>query len=300
MKDSRQPKFYRQRFIIAMLAQTDGSLSKMDFQKLLFLSQKRANFQYYDFVPYRFGCYSFQAASDIEVLESLGWIKLEGQDIRLIKKQTFNAGLKIHELDAISYFMESYNNYRGRKLIRYVYQHYPFYAIKSKIAVDIVNNDEYEVIENKKAQLQKSESTLYTIGYEGLSFEKYVNQLIINDVKMLCDVRKNPLSRKFGFSKGTLSRLLPKIGITYLHIPELGIVSQKRKNLNTIDDYNQLFEEYRRNLPEKHSFLKNLTELASKFKRIALTCFEKHPSSCHRHCLSDYMETNHNFKVAHL
>lgn len=129
MKDSQQPKFYRQRFILAMLAQADGSLSKMDFQKLLFLSQKKAKFQYYDFVPYRFGCYSFQAATDIEVLGSLGWLRLDRQNIRLIKRPTFSASLKSHEIDAICYFMKSYSNYRGQKLIRYVYQHYPYYAI---------------------------------------------------------------------------------------------------------------------------------------------------------------------------
>lgn len=300
MIDSLQPKFYRQRFILAMLGQAGGSLSKMDFQKLLFLSQKKAEFQYYDFVPYRFGCYSFQAASDIEVLESLGWLKLERQDIRVIKRHTFSAGLKSHEIDAICCFMKSYNNYRGRKLIRYVYQHYPYYAIKSEIACDVVNKEVYELIMNVKKKIQKKESILYTIGYEGLTFDRYVNQLVKNDVQMLCDVRKNPLSRKFGFSKGTLSRLLPKTGITYLHLPELGIVSQKRKNLSTISDYAQLFEEYRKTLPEKDYYLKNLAELVKKYKRIALTCFEKYPSSCHRHCLSDYMETRQNLKVVHL
>ncbi len=69
------PKFYRQRFLLLLLEMAGGHLSKMDFQKLLFLSQKEAEFSYYDFVPYHYGCYSFQAQSDIELLESFGWLE---------------------------------------------------------------------------------------------------------------------------------------------------------------------------------------------------------------------------------
>jgi uncharacterized protein YwgA len=50
----------------------------MDFQKLLFLAHQEAGFSYYDFVPYYYGCYSFQAASDLETLKSLGWIEIGG------------------------------------------------------------------------------------------------------------------------------------------------------------------------------------------------------------------------------
>lgn len=300
MKELQQPKFYRQRFVLAMLAQADGSMSKMDFQKLLFLSQKKAEFQYYDFVPYRFGCYSFQAASDLEILESLGWLKLGKQHIKLIERQTFKTNLKSNEIDAMCCFMKSYNNYRGRKLIRYVYQRYPYYAIKSEIVGNVVNKEVCELIENEKKQVQKKKSVLYTIGYEGLTFERYVNKLVKNNVLLLCDVRKNPLSRKFGFSKGMMSRILPKLGIEYLHIPELGIISNKRKSLKTASDYVQLFSDYRKTLPEKRAYLENLEEALKKNKRIALTCFEKNPSYCHRHCLSAYLEAKKDVKVVHL
>ncbi|WP_348602891.1 DUF488 family protein [Bartonella tribocorum] len=41
----------------------------------------------------------------------------------------------------------------------------------------------------------------FTIGYEGKSLENYLNCLLENNIKILCDVRKNPISRKYGFSK---------------------------------------------------------------------------------------------------
>ncbi|WP_342774750.1 DUF488 domain-containing protein [Bartonella massiliensis] len=54
-----------------------------------------------------------------------------------------------------------------------------------------------------------------------------MNCLIENDIKFLCDVRKKPISRKHGFSKRQLEKAVSNIGIEYIHLPELGIVSKK-------------------------------------------------------------------------
>ena len=45
------------------------------------------------------------------------------------------------------------------------------------------------------------------------------------DVTILCDVRKIPISRKFGFSKHKLKHILDTVGIKYVHLPDLGIMS---------------------------------------------------------------------------
>lgn len=300
MRELKQPKFYRQRLILTLLTEADGSLSKMDFQKLLFLLHQNTGVLYYDFVPYHFGCYSFQAASDLETLQSLGWIKLGEKKITLLEKPPLRGIQRKDEIDAIRSFMKSYITYRGRKLLHFIYQNYPYYAIKSKIAEDLVDKKVYKQIISEKKRTEKKRTILYTLGYEGLTFEKYVNQLVKNDVLLICDVRKNPLSRKFGFSKGMMSRVLPKLGIEYLHIPELGIISNKRKSLKAASDYVRLFNDYRKTLPEKSSYLQRLEELLNKKKRIALTCFEKDPSYCHRHCLSAYLEAKKDVEVVHL
>jgi uncharacterized protein (DUF488 family) len=52
--------------------------------------------------------------------------------------------------------------------------------------------------------------------------------------------------RRYGFHKKTLAGLCGKIDIDYAHFPELGIQSKKRKNLETPEDYDILFEEYGR------------------------------------------------------
>ncbi|MCI5212523.1 MAG: DUF488 domain-containing protein, partial [Candidatus Electrothrix sp. ATG2] len=119
-------------------------------------------------------------------------------------------------------------------------------------------------------------------------------------VRLLCDVRMNPISRKFGFSKGRLSELLPTVGIEYRHIPELGIASGSRKTLHTASDYQLLFTAYRKEMHEKKEHLSKITRLMERYGRLALTCFEGQPSFCHRHCISDYLEKKNNVQVVHL
>ena len=296
----RYPKFYRQRFILILLEKAGGALSKMDFQKLLFLLHQKAGFLYYDFVPYHYGSYSVQAASDIEALQATGWLKSGKKNITLLKRLPEARGLRGYETNEISCFMQNYKDYRGRRLLRYVYQHYPYYAVKSKIARDVVSKETYRRIQAERSRTIKQKPVLYTIGYEGSTFEAYINKLIANDIRLLYDVRKNPLSRKFGFSKGILSSVLPKLGIEYLHVPELGIIPQKRKQLKTKDDYACLFAEYRKSLPEKATCLQELAVLMESYQRIALTCFERHPHFCHRHCISDYLEAEKDMVVVHL
>ena len=292
------PKYHRQRFLLVLLELAGGKLSKMDLQKLLFLSQQEDESPYYDFVPYHYGCYSFQAQSDIELLESRGWLHTEGNDIQLLEKST--AGMASDELNRASLFTKKYKDYRGTELVRHVYERYPYYAIHSKIAENILEKHSYEAVIHAGEKLKSKAMELFTIGYEGLSFEKYINKLICHDVRLLCDVRRNPLSRKFGFSKGSLSHLLPKLGIDYIHIPELGIASENRNDLETEPDYAQLFDAYRKYLHQKRESLKKLSELFDQFNRIALTCFEKQHDSCHRHCISEYMEHAKGIEAIHL
>lgn len=292
------PKFYRQRFVLALIEATGPKLYKIDFQKLLFLSQKEAEFSYYDFVPYNFGCYSFQAQSDVELLESLGWLEEKTKSITLLS----NPGLCLNhdQLSAIDRFANHFKGYRGRKLVTYVYEQYPYYATRSKIAADVLGKASNKKVSIERNRLKSNSRAIYTIGYEGLSFEEYVNRLLRHDVLLLCDVRKNPLSRKFGFSKSFLRRLLPKLGIEYFHIPDLGIRSEMRKELNTQEDLKKLFSRYRKTLPQKKESLRLIEDLFKKYKRIALTCFEKEHNSCHRHCISDYLSNENNMKIRHL
>jgi uncharacterized protein (DUF488 family) len=284
------PTYHRQRLLLFLLEQAGGQLSKMDFQKLLFLAHQTGRFNYYEFVPYHFGCWSFQAADDLEALEHKGWIESTERHLSLIDKPYLGSGAKLDERQEIAILMHRYRSLRGDSLLSEVYNRFPYYAINSRIADRVVPEDTIEKIAEQKALYLQAGMRLFTIGYEGLSLEAYSNRLIQNNVRLLCDVRKNPLSRKFGFSKSTHAAVLPKIGIEYRHIPELGIVSEKRQNLETREDYERLFSEYTIELPKKERHLLRLKEWFDQSARIALTCYEEQPESCHRSRVSSYLQ----------
>lgn len=50
--------------------------------------------------------------------------------------------------------------------------------------------------------------------------------------------------------KGTLSKACEGVGIRYEHLPELGIASDERRNLETQADYDALFAQYDTLLPD--------------------------------------------------
>ncbi len=127
------------------------------------------------------------------------------------------------------------------------------------------------------------EFCFFTIGYEGKSLEDYLSCLIENNIKTLCDVRKNPISRKHGFSKRQLEKAVSNIDIEYMHLPELGIASEKRRNLKTQKDYDRLFEDYQNTTLKNNSCAINkLYQMFLNKKRVAITCFEANVCMCHR------------------
>lgn len=128
---------------------------------------------------------------------------------------------------------------------------------------------------------------IVTLGYEGRTLESYLNELLRAGVTVLCDVRRNPLRRKYGFAKSTLSRGCEGVGIRYEHLPQLGIASEQRRSLDTQADYDALFEEYERtSLPHQAAALATIAKWAET-ERVALTCYERLPAQCHRHCVAD-------------
>lgn len=272
----------------------------MDLHKLLFLYIQETGVDHYAFVPYRYGCYSFQAADDLDLLHKRGWLAQGNKELSLQSPIAMLPWVqKNPERDAVRAWLREKPN-RGQSLVQEVYRRFPYYAINSEIKEQLLDNKELACVEKAAAIMTTTEKTIYTIGYEGIQFEDYINKLIKNGIELLCDVRKNPLSRKFGFGQRSLSTLLPKFGIEYLHIPELGIDSQNRKDLKTRDDYEALFSDYRKSLPERHVGLTRILQQFKSHHRIALTCFERESQDCHRHCISDFLARHNKLTVCHL
>ena len=145
--------------------------------------------------------------------------------------------------------------------------------------------------------------TLLTIGYQGRSVEDYLDILSGKHVTLLCDVRRNAISRKRGFSKSALARACEQIGIRYEHLPDLGIDAGRRRLAQTARGRQRLLAEYRRDdLAQMPVSLEKIVRWAASGERVAVTCFERVPSSCHRSLVAAEVERlgGVNFTTEHL
>jgi uncharacterized protein (DUF488 family) len=269
---------YRQKTLLGLLKAFKGRLPRRDFQKYLFLfTQEFEKQPSFEFVPYKYGCFSFQSYADKRRLVEIGAL-VDDEDWRLSRDYS---GGDLFDDEAFDRFYRKYSSLKGDDLVQDVYRRYPYYAIKSEIADRLMDDEEIALI--KSARPKTAKPCFFTIGYEGSSFEGYLNRLIQNNVTTLVDVRRNPLSRKYGFSKKTLSETVEKLGIEYIHIPQLGISSDQRQELNTQADYDRLFASYEKNeLKKNKAALNQLFEIFKDRKRVAITCFEARVCMCHR------------------
>ena len=102
---------------------------------------------------------------------------------------------------------------------------------------------------------------------------------------------------KYGFSKSQLSYACENLDIKYVHIPDLGIDSECRQELNTQADYDKLFAQYRKTiLKETNKQQEQLIELVNQYKRVAITCFEANIHQYHRKHLAEAVQNNPGFK----
>ncbi|MDR9756302.1 MAG: DUF488 family protein [Thermoanaerobacterales bacterium] len=288
---NHQPTYKRQRFLLAFIRQLHDGVTATDLQKLVFLYTMKEGSDFYEFIPYKFGPYSFQLAEDVNILRRDGYLFIESRP----------GGTKIQAIG--EYPQESafsIASERGINLIRKTYREYPYYAINSEITDRLFHGNEAECIKKEKKNYTKSGQVLFTIGYEGKSIEGFINTLIQNDVRLLCDVRKNPVSRKFGFSKRKLVHITETVGIGCVHMPDLGIESHKRSSLETVDDYKCLFRGYAKTLLNLKPQLERLYSLLNEHDRIALMCYEKDADMCHRHVIRDYLTKRHPIRSVDL
>ena len=293
--------YYRRKILLALLNELGGKISKLSLQKLLFLFSQSQKIAEYNFIPYKFGCYSFQASADLSTLAKYGLVDETKNNYQLTSKENFYYQLVADDQNSIKELIREFSSFNTTDLIKHVYREFPYFAINSTIAKEQLTVEEYEQVEKNRPY--SNETVLFTIGYEGISIEEYFNRLIQKDIRVLCDVRNFPQSMKFGFSKNQLKKICEGLGIIYIHLPALGIEASKRKNLTTKKDYELIFDEYRHTtLNSNNSDQKIILELLKKYKRVALTCFESDVNYCHRFHLSNSIirKYKNSLKVAHL
>ena len=282
----------RRRRLLGLLDAFGGRVGSLDLQKLLFLYCQELSPKHdcnveswYEFVPYRYGAFSLTCCADRRRLVKFKLLA-DNDNWELTKSGRQLA--KLAQDGPMRAFANRYERLRGNPLVAKTYRKYPYYAIRSEIAEEILGNDARALGRIAAARPEKARSKLITIGYERRSLENYLNKLLRAGVTVLCDVRKNAVSRKYGFSKSTLSNACENVGIQYEHFPELGIASWRRRDLQSEEDFRALFTSYKRHtLPRQDKAVNKIYLWMQSGECIALTCYERDPDQCHRHCVSE-------------
>jgi len=241
----------------------------MLIKTLFLIKQELSPEKFYDFYPYQYGPFSNEIYHDIRRLEDNDIIDKDW-DVKVLTESE-NKEFE----NVIKDILEKYNT--ADKIKKYVYTKYPEFVPKS---------------------IQKGKG-ITTIGYEGESIDFFLNKLLQNNIEIVVDVRNNPFSMKFDFIGNKLEKYLINVKIQYIQIKELGVESDKRKDIDIEENRKRLLSNYFDTLKNKEKYIKDLVELGNK-QKIGLLCFEKDPIECHRGKISEYIQKNYNLMVENI
>jgi uncharacterized protein (DUF488 family) len=146
-----------------------------------------------------------------------------------------------------------------------------------------------------------AQRTLFTVGHSTREWAEFVELLKAWQIDELVDVRTVPRSGAFPwFWKKRMEKALPKVGIQYLHIAELGGLRHSRKDSINKGWRNASFRGYA-DYMQTQDFQKGLAELNDRRKkaRVCIMCSEVVWWRCHRRMIAD-AETARGIPVKHL
>ena len=288
----------RQKVILSLIDQMDGQIldghlekvSRLQLVKWAFLLREETKMKtFYQFVPYHYGPFSFTLYHELEMLQRKGYIRFSFSEDGI---QRIN-DVAIPPIDSaltneINKFSEKYRLLSTRKLMDYVYSHYPWFTINA------------EKLEDRKEERPKGKHAVHTAGYEGLHIDGFLNMLLKCGIEQIIDVRCNPVSRRYGFHKSTLSKLCKGLDIQYKHVPEVGIPSEFRVNLQQPSDYMELFQNYQEKvLDVQQDVVKQISDWVSAQPSV-LVCMEADPRFCHRSLLADQIASRTKLTIHHI
>lgn len=140
--------FYRRKIILALLQLFDGQLDKIRLQKLLFLFTNIQAKAEYDFVPYKYGCYSYSANADMTAMVKRGFLTEDEKHFTLkdhvdydeAGKTDYLKQLKTEDRNQLQTIKTDYGNMSATALMKHTYIHFPFYATRCETAERILSS----------------------------------------------------------------------------------------------------------------------------------------------------------------
>jgi uncharacterized protein (DUF488 family) len=134
-----------------------------------------------------------------------------------------------------------------------------------------------------------AQRTLFTIGHSNQEWAEFVDLLKAWKIEEVVDVRTVPKSRALPrFWKTKMEIALPKAGIAYTHLPELGGLRHAKKDSKNTAWRNASFRGYA-DYMQTEEFARGLAKLNKlrKKKRVCIMCAEAVWWRCHRRMIAD-------------
>jgi len=127
---------------------------------------------------------------------------------------------------------------------------------------------------------------IYTLGYQNLPVESYVQALVNAGIGLVLDVREHAWSQRRAFIKSNLSRSLSAVGIEYSHVKEAGNPSSNRKTARNAAECMARYRQYlRRDQSGLNELIRRLDSLEQSGRSACLSCYERRAEDCHRSVL---------------
>lgn len=286
--------FSRQQVLLHTIRCFSRALRLEELHSLLFLIRNKTPiagmFSFYDFFSNEGYPSSFLVNHDLEYFANKNFVRLSKNIVSICSE--YDALLQIKGLpnSIVDIVDKTINSYRTCS-DKYRRIRIPFSSISFHKPEDPFD---------KITKFSRGKKVLMTVGYEGLTIDGFLNNLLRNRVEKIVDVRSHPYSRKYGFSKTELSKFCSHLGIEYLSYPDLGIPSALRRNLDSNTDFQNLWSLYKRNILKEAS--QKVTQLVDSINatRAALLCFEADPNHCHRSVLAEAIAERISADIKHI
>jgi len=290
----------RQKVVLGLLEHMGGRARRTLLVKLAFLLRHetvlREDHTFYEFVPYKYGPFSFALYHELRALEQDGYVASTNDAFCLRDMARGLTREKVAELPwpvqcDVRAVVSKYGQMSHRLLVKDLYARYPWFAIRSQLT---------DLLPPNLPGTIKAQPAVYTAGYEGWSVDGFFHHLLRSGIQAILDVRANPISRKYGFAKRTFSDTAERLGLGYHHLPELGIPSDRRADLNDYESHQRLLDWYQQDiLAQRLADIDRLIDLLRQQPSV-LVCMEKDVRCCHRGRLGQVTSERSGLAVRHL
>lgn len=282
---------HRRNYLLYLLEKTHKPISNIKIQLLIFFCMQDNPTNHYQYIPSESGPLSLVLEDDLIALTKKGLLQVDEDSILHLSPECKEAAAAVAEEDKaiIDEVLAHFDSLTEDDLLIRSVALKPFYGIHLPEDTLVLLKDETQSqISAIQKDISKAERSLYTIGYEKISLDQFIQDLLLVGVKNVVDVRETTTSRRREFSKNPLELACSKARITYISMPEVGIPSHVRNEILKEGTHQDLLVWYKEHVRSQISeYATEIAHLVSK-ENTALMCYEHDPLQCHRSLFAQF------------